>query len=269
MSGQKDTRERQPIRDEAGWVGHACLVDQGLLYRGSIGATALHAHHAFQFMFAVRGELAVDTSTSRHFPKLTAFLIEPDSPHAVRTSCPDAVVFWVDPEMEAGRKLKTRIRHREVNRSGTGFVTLGEFPLPALPDLLDTPTARLLSATILDALGIEGHRPGPMHPAVLRTSRAIPGALDRCPALEEFARIAGLSASRLGHLFREQTGSTFRGYVRWCRLKRAIESLREGSNLTAAAHVAGFSDAAHLSRSFRRMFGLTPSRATSSIQWLG
>lgn len=32
-----------------------------------------------------------------------------------------------------------------------------------------------------------------------------------------------------------------------------------GSSLTEAAHVAGFADSAHLSRTFRSMFGIAPS----------
>ena len=32
-----------------------------------------------------------------------------------------------------------------------------------------------------------------------------------------------------------------------------------GANLTEAAHLAGFADSAHLSRTFRAMFGVAPS----------
>ena len=39
-------------------------------------------------------------------------------------------------------------------------------------------------------------------------------------------------------------------------LLRALEMFSEGAQLTAAAHAAGFSDSAHLSRTFRCMFGI-------------
>ena len=37
---------------------------------------------------------------------------------------------------------------------------------------------------------------------------------------------------------------------------RALELFVEGASLTDAAHGAGFADSAHLSRTFRRMFGI-------------
>ena len=45
----------------------------------------------------------------------------------------------------------------------------------------------------------------------------------------------------------------------WRRLLLAVEKLRGGASVTDAAHDSGFSDAAHLSRSFRRILGATPS----------
>ena len=45
----------------------------------------------------------------------------------------------------------------------------------------------------------------------------------------------------------------------WLRLERAVAVFAAGGSLTDAAHAAGFADSAHLSRTFRRMFGLAPS----------
>ena len=77
--------------------------------------------------------------------------------------------------------------------------------------------------------------------------------------LEAAARIAGLSPSRLSHLFVEQTGLSFKTYLLWIRLTRAVRLMTEGLSLTAVAHEAGFSDSAHFSRTFRRMFGIAPA----------
>jgi AraC-like DNA-binding protein len=74
--------------------------------------------------------------------------------------------------------------------------------------------------------------------------------------IAEAARAVNLSPSRASHLFATQTGLAFRTYVLWLRLMRAVETYAAGGSLTEAAHEAGFSDSAHLSRTFRRMFGL-------------
>jgi AraC-like DNA-binding protein len=78
-------------------------------------------------------------------------------------------------------------------------------------------------------------------------------------SLADAVAVSQLSAGRLRHLFVEQTGLPFKTYVLWLRLQRAVERLAANASLTEAAHDAGFSDSAHFSRTFRRMFGVTPA----------
>ena len=82
--------------------------------------------------------------------------------------------------------------------------------------------------------------------------------IHRALTLDELAAVANLSPGRLRHLFVGETGMTVRLYILWLRFQRAWELIGEGSSLSAAAHGAGFSDAAHLSRTSRRMFGAPP-----------
>ena len=50
-----------------------------------------------------------------------------------------------------------------------------------------------------------------------------------------------------------------RPYILWRRFLRVWELMTARESLSAAAHAAGFADAAHLSRTCRRMFGFPPS----------
>jgi AraC-like DNA-binding protein len=77
-------------------------------------------------------------------------------------------------------------------------------------------------------------------------------------SLNALARIAGLSQSRFMHIFTESVGVPLRPYVLWLRLQRAACELIDGATVTSATHRAGFSDAAHLTRTFRRMMGAAP-----------
>ncbi|RXR25215.1 AraC family transcriptional regulator [Sphingobium fluviale] len=98
-----------------------------------------------------------------------------------------------------------------------------------------------------------------MDPRIERSLEEIDAADDLSVPLEQVARAAGLSMGRFRHLFRAQIGMPLKSYLLWRKLQRAIESLASDNSLTRAAHIAGFADSAHLSRTFKRTFGLSPN----------
>jgi AraC-like DNA-binding protein len=77
--------------------------------------------------------------------------------------------------------------------------------------------------------------------------------------LTAVARAVHLSPDRFRHLFIEETGIALRPYVLWLRLERALAAYIAGRTLTEAAYAGGFADSAHLSRTFKRMFGISPA----------
>jgi AraC-like DNA-binding protein len=78
-------------------------------------------------------------------------------------------------------------------------------------------------------------------------------------SLRALAGLAGLSPSRFMHVFTQSMGMPLRSYILRLRLRRACCELMTGATVTSAAYSAGFSDAAHLTRTFRRMLGMTPT----------
>lgn len=78
------------------------------------------------------------------------------------------------------------------------------------------------------------------------------------PPLDELARAAGLSNSRLVNLFKSQVGVPVRRYRLWHRLFVACGQLAGGATITEAAHASGFTDGAHLSHTFRDILGISP-----------
>ena len=68
-----------------------------------------------------------------------------------------------------------------------------------------------------------------------------------------------MSVGRFAHLFRDNTGVPLRRYLLWLRLVEAIRLMASAASLTDVAHGVGFADSAHLTRTFRRMFGIAPS----------
>lgn len=69
----------------------------------------------------------------------------------------------------------------------------------------------------------------------------------------------GLSPSRFQHLFTHQVGVPFRRYRAWNRMRQAIGEIIQGHNFTTAAHATGFTDSAHFSHEFRKIFGAQPT----------
>jgi AraC-like DNA-binding protein len=91
--------------------------------------------------------------------------------------------------------------------------------------------------------------------------RLIPERLETSSdvSLKGLAAVAGLSPSRLMHVFTESVGVALRPYILGLRLQQACAELVAGATVTSAAYSAGFADAAHLTRTFRRRLGMNPT----------
>lgn len=71
----------------------------------------------------------------------------------------------------------------------------------------------------------------------------------------------GLSRSRFEHLFREQTGTTFKLRLREIRLARGRCLLAEPRlNVKEIATLCGYAATSNFDRDFKRRFGLSPSQ---------
>ena len=72
------------------------------------------------------------------------------------------------------------------------------------------------------------------------------------------AASVGLSSSRFLHLFKEQTGVSFRAYRAWKRARHLLHFVNEDINLAHLAQDIGYPDSTHFSHSIRRFYGLQP-----------
>ena len=111
------------------------------------------------------------------------------------------------------------------------------------------------------------HQTPPPDPRIRRAVAALHALhpLDHAGAAH-LAALVGLSTSRFLHLFRTETGTSYRRYVLWLRMLRAAEVLRQHGSLTAAAAGAGFASPSHFSDAFVAMFGMRPRQLLGATE---
>ena len=237
-----------------------------LLYAGPLATTRPHAHHAFQVMLTGGRPFALVDGAGETTDART-LVVPPGAPHAVATTSDAAVLLHVDPDTLEGRSLKA-LGLTPAAASWAG-PTGGLHPLTRTPLPRRWEEGEALAQAILSGLLGRAPRPVPVHPALQRALRVLPAHLEAEDVrLGALAAAVGLSPDRLSHLFADELQLGFRPYVLWLRLQRAAAFLSRGGTLTEAAHAAGFSDSAHLSHTFRRMFGLAPSRLAHAVEWV-
>ena len=177
------------------------------------------------------------------------------------------MIGYVDPESDVGRHLLDRRNPAEqtLNVPPVSKI-LGGLP-PDNWSQAEEAVQRIV-ASVCDMWGAT--------PMTWWRHPAIDAALCRLPALADEGAVdvqlladeIGLSASKLTHVFSVKVGMPIRSYVRWTRLANAIVHLSGGGTVIAAAHAAGFSDGAHFSRTFKKMFGLSPTEAVGLGRWM-
>jgi AraC-like DNA-binding protein len=81
----------------------------------------------------------------------------------------------------------------------------------------------------------------------------------------ELARHARLHESHFIRVFHRVTGLAPQGYIRQLRIARARELICAGAELIDVAQAAGFCDQAHLTREFKKAYGVTPGRLSRDL----
>lgn len=93
---------------------------------------------------------------------------------------------------------------------------------------------------------------------VQRVNAHLPQCIARPLKLADLARHLNVSVSLLSHRYREQTGETPRRHLLRLRLDQAKAMLVTGYTLKEIADATGFANAFNLSRTFKRLEGVSP-----------
>jgi AraC family transcriptional regulator len=250
---------RSAFRQVAG-AGRVCFWHGGSVWIGrSVGSTEWHDHHAIQIALALDGACRFRGAGDGAWTEFGGAIVRSHRHHQFEADGVTMAHLFVEPESAEGRALRERFAA----------------DIAPLPEPQRESMTRLMRDACRDAAGADtviaaargaiAELAGSAAPRLAFDSR-VARAIDhvrahlRAPlSLGDAAAAVALSPSRFRHLFVQQTGTAFRAYVLWLRLIAATEAAMAGASWTQAAHEAGFADSAHLSRTFKRMFGVVPA----------
>ncbi len=263
MTGRRHLNERA--------IAEACDLDPlwyvgrgQALFAGPLGRNARHRHSAPVFLAGLYGTFLLRIDGA-NWLSCRAAVVPAGISYEFDMGGEPLGVLYLEPNVAGVNSLTPLVRGaRDV--AGALVGSAGEISvMRMLYEDRDAP--RWTSAAVNDLVAFTKRRAS--KDLDLRVSRVVADMHERYDEITPVAEIAGsvgLSASRFQHLFTRETGVPFRRYRAWHRLRAAIREVVNGSNLTHAAHAAGFSDQAHFSRAFRCAFGASAYPGLSRVR---
>jgi AraC-like DNA-binding protein len=112
---------------------------------------------------------------------------------------------------------------------------------------------------------VPAHEVGLEHRSVKRAKEYLEALPDENVSLDTLAREADIGPFHLCRVFRRETGLSPHAYQIHVRMRLAKALLMQGVPIAQVATDAGFADQAHLTRHFKRMFGVTPGRYRGGV----
>jgi AraC family transcriptional regulator len=241
--------------------GRILIWRGGSLWIGLAGEPAgIHAHHAVQISLAFPpGTVRLQHSTGS-WTNYAAAIVAANVSHAFEARGQHVAQIFVEPESRDGRRLQL-----QYGKHGIAAISVPALHghITALATCYQDRVADdvLVAAAHAAIATIAGATTAPTKPPDARIALAVElirKRLGDAVALSEIAAAVHLSPDRFRHLFIEETGVAFRPYILWQRLECSLAAYVAGKSLTEAAYAGGFADSAHLSRTFRKMFGISP-----------
>ena len=217
--------------------------------------TEPHSHYAVAILVSKQTPFLLTTKENETI-QTKGIIISPNFFHRLEASDTEIVVIQLDPKSDEFKKIEMKDSYTLL--SPNTIETIQILSEPLFTEDLNCAKARLVYEQILEVLGSKKQN-REWDPRIDLAIGRIKNTLPSPISLAVLSNETGISKDRFMHLFKENMGIPLRQYLLWQRLHIAARLLQGGENLTTASHAAGFSDQAHLSRTFKKMFGVKPS----------
>jgi AraC-like DNA-binding protein len=235
--------------------GHLMLISpERVFYAGLLGRPRERCPGAFHVYVALKGGLWLSTADGRQaYDELVA--VAPNVRHNIASDHRSAICIVIEPEsVRAGtfdeweRRLAGEERFVIARRIRIAYEQLRSEMRRA--DMTSAEFDRMcfgeaLPRRVLDLRVVR---------SIARMTRFSGEPVTAASCAAE----AGLSTSRFLHLFKEETGISFRSFRAWKRARHLLHFANQDLNLAHLAQDIGYPDSTHFSHSIRRFYGLKP-----------
>ena len=255
------TAAPDPVKRPVAGIGRVIGWPGGSLWIGlHLGTVQDHAHHAIQISLAMDGRFRIRGEKWPAARETSGMVVMPDRHHAFDGVGTTVATLFVEPNSAWGAALRARFAGFDVALLPDTEVREAVAALHAQYDAHapDDVLTQYAHGAICRIAGSPAHAPA-NDPRILQALAWMRARLATPIRLEDVAAAVHLSPGRFRHLFVEQTGTSLRAWLLWARVDHAVQAAFRGLSWTQAAHEAGFADAAHLTRTCRRTFGLAPT----------
>jgi AraC-like DNA-binding protein len=234
--------------------GRLMLISpERVFYAGLLGRPRKRSSGGFNIYVAMRGNLRITDGRSEVGGEVA--LVRPYVPHSVESDHPSIICLVIEPETVApaamdelsariggaeaadiAQRIRAAYETLRLQQRRGGFTTaeFDQFSFgAALPDRNLDQRIRCAAVKLNDFSGSK-------------------------MTAADCAASVNLSPSRFLHLFKAQTGVSFRAFRAWKRARHLLHFVNEDINLAHLAQDIGYPDSTHFSHSIRRFYGLQP-----------
>ena len=240
--------------DERPSHGHLMLLgQQRVFYAGLLGRPRNRTSGALNFYVCIEGGMTLTREDGVVERGVTTAVVPPYVPHTLRGSHPSIINILIEPETLHESAL---VAMTKTCPPTAEFVTRVR---AAYRSLLAEGCCSKLSTGAFDTLFFGAALPvRQLDRRVARAVRRINTFDGNLALAADCATEARLSLSRFGHLFKDETGFSFRTMRAWKRARHLLHFVNADCNLALLAQDIGYPDSTHFSHSIRRYHGHWP-----------
>lgn len=225
------------------------LTKTHLLLKAGYGNPEMHSHSASHIIIAPEGDMKV--SVNGESVVCSGAFLPSGVSHAVDGFGRPLLVFMFDVTSKVSEQI-TDFRSLKVQETER-IVSAWQ-----LYDSCKTEEAyEGFWTEITAALGISETGSRVSDERIIAAMSFVKEHLNDNVTVRDVAESVYLSEGRFSHLFREETGVAFSGYLVMQKIFCAYMQIAEGKSITEAAVEAGFSTPSHFATVNKKMFGIT------------